>query len=137
MIHRCSLAVRGYEIDGYGHVNNAVYLNYLEHARGEYLKDIGFDYPGCVRAGYGIWIARIEIDYRAPALPGDVLSIDTVPVERRSASGILEQRISKGEVLCAAARVKWAFVETASGRPARIPDEYDVPGLSPDTASRA
>ena len=38
------MAVRDYECDLQGVVNNAVYQNYLEHARHEYLKDIGIDF---------------------------------------------------------------------------------------------
>ncbi|MCX6249019.1 MAG: thioesterase family protein [Bacteroidetes bacterium] len=37
--HRTSLSVRGYELDSYGHVNNAVYLQYLEQARWVYMRD--------------------------------------------------------------------------------------------------
>lgn len=33
--------VRGYELDSYGHVNNAVYINYTEQARWEILKNAG------------------------------------------------------------------------------------------------
>jgi len=33
--------VRGYELDSYGHVNNAVYISYTEQARWEILKDAG------------------------------------------------------------------------------------------------
>lgn len=33
--------VRGYELDSFGHVNNAVYLNYLEQARWEILEQLG------------------------------------------------------------------------------------------------
>jgi YbgC/YbaW family acyl-CoA thioester hydrolase len=33
------LNVRGYELDSYGHVNNAVYLNYFEQARWEILRE--------------------------------------------------------------------------------------------------
>ena len=39
--HRTSITVRGYELDSYGHVNNAVYLQYLEHARWVFMKDQG------------------------------------------------------------------------------------------------
>lgn len=33
-----TIAARGYELDSYQHVNNAVYLNYFEHARWEYFR---------------------------------------------------------------------------------------------------
>ena len=41
MIHRTIITARGYELDSYGHVNNAVYLNYLEQARWELFRDNG------------------------------------------------------------------------------------------------
>ena len=71
----CSLRVRSYECDGYNHVNNANYLNYLEYARYEFLKDIGFDFNKATKAGYGLYIARIEIDYKKPAFTDDELVI--------------------------------------------------------------
>jgi len=37
-----SLTVRGYELDSYGHVNNAVYLQYLEQARWMMMRDANF-----------------------------------------------------------------------------------------------
>ena len=37
MTHESRITVRGYELDSFGHVNNAVYLNYCEHARWEIL----------------------------------------------------------------------------------------------------
>ncbi len=131
MVCRSELKVRGYELDAYGHVNNAVYLNYLECARGEYLEGIGFDYPGAIAAGYGLWVVRIEIDYRSSARRGDLLSIETWPVEKKLTNGTLKQRILKGDALVVEARVKWAFVDTATGRPSRIPPEFDVPSLAP------
>jgi YbgC/YbaW family acyl-CoA thioester hydrolase len=39
--HRTFLTVRGYELDSYGHVNNAVYLQYFEQARWEFMKEKG------------------------------------------------------------------------------------------------
>jgi acyl-CoA thioester hydrolase len=38
--HCTSITVRGYELDSYGHVNNAVYIQYLEHARWLFMKDL-------------------------------------------------------------------------------------------------
>ncbi|HOH84827.1 MAG TPA: acyl-CoA thioesterase, partial [Bacteroidales bacterium] len=35
------LSVRGYELDSYNHVNNAVYLNYYEQARWQLMKETG------------------------------------------------------------------------------------------------
>jgi len=131
MISECSLQVRTYECDSYGHVNNANYLNYLEFARYEYLKDIGFDYVKAVDNGYGVFIARIEIDYKKPATTDDVLTIKTRPVKKGSVSGVMAQTISRGGDIIIEAKVTWAFVNTKSGMPVKIPPEWDVPGLSP------
>lgn len=39
-MHQYYLSVRGYELDSFGHVNNAVYLNYIEQARWQLLQDL-------------------------------------------------------------------------------------------------
>ena len=38
-IYKYNFTVRGYELDSFGHVNNAVYLNYLEQARWEIMNE--------------------------------------------------------------------------------------------------
>ena len=40
-IYIYQLTARGYELDSYGHVNNAVYLNYTEQARWELFRELG------------------------------------------------------------------------------------------------
>ena len=130
MTTECSLRVRTYECDGYNHVNNANYLNYLEYARYEFLKDVGFDYIKAVEAGYGVYIARIEIDYRKPAFTDDTLVIKSQPVKKGAVSGTLAQEIWRGEDLLIEAKVTWAFVDS-KGMPSKIPPEWDVPGLRP------
>ncbi len=40
-MYEYQLTVRGYELDSYGHVNHAVYLNYLEQARWEIIREAG------------------------------------------------------------------------------------------------
>ena len=127
----CTLRVRTYECDMYGHVNNANYLNYLEYARYEYLRDIGFDFAQATKAGYGVFIARIEIDYKMPVLIDDELVVKTWPVKKGAVSGTLAQEIYRGDDLSIKAAVTWAFVDTKTGAPVRIPKEWDVPGLRP------
>ena len=130
MISECSLVVRTYECDSYGHVNNANYLNYLEYARYELLKDVGFDYLKAVSAGYGVFIARIEIDYKKPAVTDDRLTIKTWPLKKGAASGTLAQHIYRDGDVLAEAKVTWVFVDSR-GMPVKIPKEWNMPGLSP------
>jgi acyl-CoA thioester hydrolase len=131
MATECSLKVRTYECDSYKHVNNANYLHYLEYARCEYLKDIGFDYEKAVQSGYGVYIARIEIDYKKPAFTDDVLVIKSHPVKKGAVSGVIVQQVWRGEDLLIDAKVTWAFVDSR-GQPVKIPPEWDVPGLAPE-----
>jgi acyl-CoA thioester hydrolase len=127
----CSLTVRTYECDSYGHVNNANYLNYLEFARYEFLRSVGFDYPALIKAGYGVYVARVEIDYRKSAFVDDTLIIHTWPVKKGAVSGTLSQRIMRGEDVIAEALVTWACV-SASGAPTRLPEAWNVAGVGPE-----
>ena len=128
MISEYHLTVRTYECDSYGHVNNANYLNYLEVARYQFLKDVDFDYPAMIKAGYGIYVARVEIDYKKPAVADDELLLKTRPIKKGAVSGIMAQEIWRGADLLATAKVTWAFVDS-KGVPSKIPPEWDRPGL--------
>ena len=130
MVSECTLTVRTYECDTNGHVNNANYLNYLEYARYQLLKDVGFDYPKMMKAGYGIFVARIEIDYKMQALADEELFIKSWPIKKGAVSGIIAQEIWRGKDLLIQAKVTWAFVDS-KGIPAKIPQEFDRPGLKP------
>lgn len=73
--HKISMPVRFGDLDAMGHLNNAKYATYVEQARIEYVTDVcGFR---------GLWnelgmiLARIEIDFKAPILYGDVVEIYT------------------------------------------------------------
>ncbi|MBN2618597.1 MAG: acyl-CoA thioesterase [Spirochaetales bacterium] len=128
MEYKTVIYSRHYECDAYGHVNNAVYLNYLEHARGEFLKEIGFDYKGFVDAGYGVYVIKISISYKNSALPEDKLDIYTTLAKRRSASGTFNQVIKRDNDIICEAEVTWASIGT-DGKMSPIPKEWDVPGL--------
>jgi len=64
-------------------VNNAVYQNYLEHARHEYLKTIGIDFAALAAQGINLVVTRIEIDYKTSLASGDRFLVE-VRLERIS-----------------------------------------------------
>src|SRR5688572_30217803 len=69
-----SLEVRFRDCDAMGHVNNAVYLTYLEETRFAYWRSLWG--PDLRSSGTpGIILARAEIDYRRPARYGETLEI--------------------------------------------------------------
>jgi len=130
MKHVTPLTVRPYECDSYGHVNHAVYVNYLEHARMQFLHAVGFDYKGLIAAGFFTVISRLDISYRSPAYADDDLEIETEPREARRVSGVFHQVIRRGTDGIAEADVYWCVVD-GRGRPARPPETYDLRKLVP------
>ena len=69
--YKLEMRVRDYECDMQGIVNNAVYQNYLEHTRHEFLKSIGIDFADYARKNINLVVVRIEIDYKFPLQSGD------------------------------------------------------------------
>lgn len=68
---RLEFQVRDYECDMQGVVNNAVYQNYLEHARHAYIKTLGLDFAELTRRGVNLVVIRAEIDYKHSLRSGD------------------------------------------------------------------
>ena len=68
------VAVRYRDLDPQGHVNNAVYLTYLESARLGYYQAVGFWHPN-TGAQTGMVVAHIDIDYHAPILLGQSIRV--------------------------------------------------------------
>lgn len=64
-------SVRDYELDLQGIVNNAVYQNYLEHTRHEFIKHKGLDFQQLHIEGYDAMVVRSEVDYKRSLTSGD------------------------------------------------------------------
>ncbi len=132
MTHTSHIEVRSYELDSYNHVNNAVYLNYLEYARMEFLREVGFDYLGLIKEGYMLYVTHIDIQYKFSARLYDKLAIEVSHIKLGKLSGTFLQVVKnqKGQV-CAEAKVSWACVNK-DGRPAKLREKYIVEGLIPN-----
>ena len=80
---KLEMKVRDYECDLQGVVNNAVYQNYLEHSRHEFLLANGIDFPALTQAGIHLVVIRAELDYKASLTPGTDFYI-TVALKKAS-----------------------------------------------------
>jgi acyl-CoA thioester hydrolase len=74
---RLDLEVRDYECDMQGVVNNSVYQNYLEHARHEFIKQLGLDFAELTRRRINLVVVRAELDYKGSLTSGDRFWIGT------------------------------------------------------------
>ncbi len=82
---------RSYEMDSFGHLNHAVYLNHFEFARFGAFAAAGFPAERLLAEGTGIHVVRIEVDYKAEVRMGQRLRITTRPLHARNTSMTLEQ----------------------------------------------
>jgi acyl-CoA thioester hydrolase len=70
------IAVRFHDIDGMGHVNNAVYFTYIEHARTDYLMKV----MGTKRMDEVDWIvATASLAFKKPVAYGDPVHVRVRP----------------------------------------------------------
>ncbi len=120
------MAVRDYECDMQGVVNNAVYQNYLEHARHEYLKSIGIDFAAMTAEKINLVVTRIEIDYKLSLVSGDRFIVE-IETERVSPVRFAFQqsiyRLPDRKLVVKANVIGTAL--NAKGRP-QFPKELDV-----------
>jgi len=113
------------DTDSGGVVYYANYLKFLERARTEWLRALGFDQSELLRDYNVIFVVRrVEIDYLRPAVFDDALAV-TVKVHGEGRSWIeLDQTVEReGEDALVKARVKIVCVNGQTFKPAGIPPE--------------
>jgi acyl-CoA thioester hydrolase len=119
------IRVRHYEMDALGHVNNAVYQHYLEHAAIEHLEHLGFTLDRYRELGGVFVMRRIEIDYLRAAAAGDRLDISTWIEQMRGPRAVrrYEIRSNGSDEIVLKAEALWVWVELVTMRPRAIPAE--------------
>ena len=128
-------AVRTYELDVNGHVNNSVYLNYAEQIATEHAESVGFGRAWNELHGGGWVVRRHELLYHQPAYYGDELELTTRVEGVRGARGLRYTtitRVSDGTLLTDI-RTEWVWVRVSDGRPSRIPADLMHWLATPDT----
>ncbi|ORM74266.1 thioesterase [Pantoea wallisii] len=87
-----TIKVRGYHLDVYQHVNNARYLEFLEEARWQWLEEVDA-FHWLMEQKLAFVVVNININYRRPAVLGDVLHIESEVAQLSGKSGIIAQRV--------------------------------------------
>ncbi|MGV3628936.1 MAG: tol-pal system-associated acyl-CoA thioesterase [Betaproteobacteria bacterium] len=111
------------DTDAGGVVFYANYLGFMERARTEWLRALGFEQPEmAARDGVLFVVRAVNIDYLKPSRFNDSLQV-TVEVVNVGGSRIrFLQRVLRGNEEIARAEVEVVCVSTDTLRPARMPD---------------
>lgn len=110
------------DTDAGGVVYHANYLAYMERARSEWLRTLGFDNRSLARReGVIFAVRRASIDYHRPANLDELLDVSVRLKKRGRASLVFEQQVRRGEVLLCQGDILLACVDAASFKPTAIP----------------
>jgi acyl-CoA thioester hydrolase len=114
------------DIDPAGHVNNAQYLAYLETAGVEAVNSFGWPMTRMAEHGFGVVGRRYRIEYTQQAVMGDALEITTFIADVKRATAVRHYTIKRirDDALVARAYAVWVWVDLATGRPIRVPEEF-------------
>jgi len=113
------------EMDELGHVNNIVYLRWINDMAIAHSAARGWPFDRYVRQGAGWVVRKHEIEYLLPARAGEELLLRTW-VAALSRSSCLRRfeavRIADGKVVARSATL-WVWINFATGRLERVPQE--------------
>ncbi len=93
MRHSYNFVVQETHLDGFGHMNNAVYLELFENARWDFITPRGFGYKHIQEVKIGPTILEINLQFKRELKLRDKIRIDTQTLSYDGKVGILEQRM--------------------------------------------
>jgi acyl-CoA thioester hydrolase len=113
--------VRFRDLDAMGHVNNAVFLTYIESARVAFLQDLG---AALTLEDMSIIVARIEIDFRAPVGFGEDVDISVRASRFGGKSFDLDYELRVGGAVVAEAKSVLVAYDYGTSQAVALPDEW-------------
>jgi acyl-CoA thioester hydrolase len=114
-VHRETIRFR--DLDSIGHVNNAVYLTYMEQARLAFLSSQGAEVTSMI-------LARCEIDFRSQLELGETVEIALTPTRVGTKSFELAYEMRAGNRLVAEAKTVLVAFDYERGESKPIPDAW-------------
>ncbi len=111
------------DTDSGGVVYYANYLKFMERARTEYLRSLGFEQDDLAQQGLIFAVHRAEIDYIKPARFNNALLVTAKIAQQKKVSLTFDQKVQQqsGEV-CSRGKIKIVCIDSKSFKPRPIPD---------------
>ena len=110
------------DTDAGGIVFYANYLKYMERARTECLRALGFDKRFIFTCDSMFVVHSLNVEYKAPAALDDELQVEAHILQLKRTAIVFRQNVWRGEELLCEAQVKIACVDKTRMRPCPIPD---------------
>lgn len=134
-IYEHKLVVCESEIDLVGHVNNVVYLQWMQDAAMAHSSALGWSAQRYQQHGAG-WVARLhQIEYLQPAYAGDEVIVRTWVADMKKVTSLRryqmirtdpprsDSELSRKQITLAVAHTNWAYIDFSTRAPKRIPPE--------------
>ena len=117
-----SLRVYIEDTDAGGIVYYVNYLKYMERARTEFLRALGYDKPAILSTGQLLVVHSASVNYRRPARLDDLLTVSAVPIKIARSSVTFLQQVFRDEELLCEANIRIACVNASSMKPSALPE---------------
>ena len=133
-MYRHAIGILPDDIDHMGHVNNSVYLKWVQEAVIRYWEKVA---PSEAVTKH-LWVAlKHEISYRRPTFLDDIVVADVMADQVQGAKAFFTTVIKRGEVVLVEVNSIWCCLDSASLRPARLAKEIVSRFLPPTDAVRS
>ncbi len=123
------------EIDGYGHVNNAIYVAWLDDCAWAHSISLGISPELCRRLNRGMAVWRTQLNYIGAVLEGDEIDVATWPVlndkRLRIDRRFQIRRKATGETLLRAL-IHYVCIDLHTGKAKRMPPEFMQYAVPPE-----
>jgi len=114
------------DTDAGGVVYHANFLRFMERARTEWLRELGYELDWLEQEyGFLFAVRSVDIDYLKPAHLNDSLSIQVSIARKGKASLDIDHEVYRDETLLCRARIKLAGLAVDSFRPMALPFTLD------------
>lgn len=124
-IFKEKIKVKAGDIDENGHVNNVVYVQWMQDIATSHSDVVGFNKEKYQELKSSWFIKSHFVEYHSPAFEGDEIEVVTWVSNIKKITSLRKYKfinMSNNKIL-ATAETNWVYVDSESGRPKRIDEE--------------